>query len=256
MSKMMTVGVAVAIAVAACKARSPRQTVADAETPKVVQVWPGMEIASVADIPHELAAPWRNGTFFLKGDKIPAHANQSLASCAGLAGVSEKDVRLTLEWERYSFREKLIRCSALVLVGTAQPARVSYVRDLVSADDPGDVLPAAVSPPAGSLPKAGGVTRADTSQPASGSWRALDPTLTFDRTGARAGYQELVVGGAYRGRLTWWAAGDFDGDGIEDVLMFSNLAPTGAANAPNVMRAFVLTRKQAGGPVSVVRQIR
>ena len=85
--------------------------------------------------------------------------------------------------------------------------------------------------------------------------RGLDPTLTFDRTGARAGYQELVVGGAYRGRLTWWAAGDFDGDGIEDVLMFSNLA-TVAANAPNVMRAFVLTRKQAGGPVSVVRQIR
>ena len=64
------------------------------------------------------------------------------------------------------------------------------------------------------------------------------------------------MGGAYRGRLTWWAAGDFDGDGVEDVVMFSNLAPTAAANAPNVMRAFVLTRRQAGGPVTVVKQIR
>lgn len=64
------------------------------------------------------------------------------------------------------------------------------------------------------------------------------------------------MGGAYRGRLTGWAAGDFDGDGVEDVVMFSNLAPTAAANAPNVMRAFVLTRRQAGGPVTVVKQIR
>ncbi|HMC95200.1 MAG TPA: hypothetical protein VKO16_10570, partial [Polyangia bacterium] len=88
------------------------------------------------------------------------------------------------------------------------------------------------------------------------SWRAADPSLTFDRSGARAGFHELIVGGAYRGRLTWWAAGDVDGDGIEDVVMFSNLAPTrdGASDAPNIMRAFVLTRKQRGGPVTIVQR--
>ena len=116
-----------------------------------------------------------------------------------------------------------------------------------------------VSPSAEILPKPASAPAADPSLTASGSfrsWRASNPTLTFDRTGARAGYQELVVGGTYRGRLTWWAAGDFDGDGVEDVVMFSNLAPTTAANAPNVMRAFVLTRKQSGGPVTLVEQIR
>jgi len=245
----------VAMALTACNARSSRTTVADAGTPSVVQVWPGMEVATVADIPNELAAPWKNGTFFLKGDGTSTHANRPLASCADLTGVSENDVRLGFEWERYSLREKLIRCSALVLVRTARPARVSYVRDLVSASDPGDVLPAAVAPAIRSAPKPGSVAASD-APPAAGSWRGIDPTLTFDSTGARAGYEELVVGGAYRGRLTWWAAGDFDGDNIEDVLMFSNLAPTAVANAPNVIRAFVLTRKQAGGPVTVVKQLR
>jgi hypothetical protein len=36
---------------------------------------------------------------------------------------------------------------------------------------------------------------------------------------------------------------DFDRHGVEDVVMFSNLGPTAAANAPNVIRTFVLTRK-------------
>ena len=208
----------------------------------------------MADIPNEWVAPWKNGTFFLK--HLSPHRPESIASCADLAGVSESEVRLSLEWERYSLREKLLRCGALAEVRNARPARVSYVRDLVSSDDPGGVLPALVSPGAEILRKPADAAAADPSVNAHRSWRDSDPTLTFDRTGARAGYQELVVGGAYRGRLTWWAAGDFDGDGVEDVLMFSNLAPIAAANAPNVMRAFVLTRKQAGGPVTLVKQIR
>lgn len=256
MTKTVTVALVTAIAASACNARSPRTPVADSGTPSEVRVWPGMEVATAADIPNEWGAPWKNGTFFLKGEKLPTHGARRLASCADLAGVSESDVRLTLEWERYSLREKLIRCGALAEVRNAHPARVSYVRDLVSMDDPGDVLPAAVAPAADTLPKPAQALATDTSFTATRVWRAIDPTLTYDRTGARAGYQELVVGGAYRGRLTWWAAGDFDGDGVEDVVMFSNLAPTAAANAPNVMRAFVLTRRQAGGPVTVVKQIR
>jgi hypothetical protein len=246
-----------ALAVTACSARSRRAPGTDPGTPSEVQVWPGMEVATVADIPNEWVAPWKNGTFFLKN--LSPHRPESIASCADLAGVSESEVRLSLEWERYSLREKVIRCGALAEVRNARPARVSYVRDLVSSDDPGGVLPAVVSPSVEILPKPASAPAADPSLTASGSsrsWRASDPTLTFDRSSARAGYQELVVGGSYRGRLTWWAAGDFDGDGAEDVLMFSNLAPTAAANAPNVMRAFVLTRKLAGGPVTVVKQIR
>ncbi len=255
MTKTMIVALAAAIAAGACSARSHPKAAVESAAPRV-QVWPGMEVASVADIPGAWAAPWTNGTFFLKDDKLPAHAARRLARCANLAGVSEGDVRLSLEWERYSLREKLLRCGALAEVAKAHPARVSHVRDLVSMNDPGDVLPAAVSPAAAAPAKAADPAAAASPLTASASWRARDPTLTFDRGGARPGYQELVVGGAYRGRLTWWAAGDFDGDGVEDVVMFSNLAPTAAANAPNVMRAFVLTRKQAGGPVTIVKEIR
>src|SRR5439155_21155147 len=104
-----------------------------------------------------------------------------------------------------------------------RPARASYIRDLVEAADPGNLLPAAVSPAA--APDAGA---APVMPPgAGGSWRSSDPTLTFDGAGARPGYHEFIVGGAYRGRVGWWATGDFDGDGLEDAVLFLNLAPTG-----------------------------
>lgn len=254
MTKTRTAVLVMAIVAGACSTRSRPTSGTDSDAPTGVRVWPGMEVATVADIPREWVTPWKNGTFFLK--KLSPHRPESIASCADLAGVSESEVRLSLEWERYNLREKLIRCEALAEVKNARPARVSHVGDLVTSEDPGNLLPASVAPAADTSPQSADAAAAGPSPTASRSWRALDPTLTFDRTGARAGYQELVVGGAYRGRLTWWAAGDFDGDGVEDVVMFSNLAPTTAPNAPNVMRAFVLTRKQAGGPVTVVRQIR
>jgi hypothetical protein len=123
----------------------------------------------------------------------------------------------------------------------ARPARVSYLRDVILADDPGELLPAAVSP------------RADPPATAA-SWRATDPTLTFDRAGGRPGFQELIVGGAFRGRLSWWAAGDFDGDGVEDAVLFSNLASTAASDAPNVQRSFLVTRRQPGAPVTITKR--
>jgi hypothetical protein len=208
-----------------------------------VQLWPGItEETSPSDLSTAWTAPWLNGSFVLKEDQLPGHGVRLLTSCADLEGVAETDVRLGPGWEHYNFREKSVRCRVMARMRTAHAARVGYARDLVESDDPGDLLPAAVAPAEGAAVAA------------ARSWRAVDPTLKFGREGARGGYHELVVRGAYRGRLTWWGAGDFDGDGIEDVVMFSNLAPGGGGGGdpPNVMRAFILTRRSPGGPVTIV----
>jgi len=209
-----------------------------------VQLWPGItEETTPSNLSTAWTAGWLNGTFFLKFGSLPARTARRLASCADLAGVTESDVELGLGWEHYNFRGKSVRCRVMARLRSAQPARVSYVRDLVESSDPGDLLPAEVAPV-----RIGGAAR---------SWRAADPTLTFDRDGAREGYHELIVHGSYRGRLTWWGAGDFDGDGIEDVVMFSNLTPSsdgGSAATAAIMRAFVLTRREPGGTVTVVER--
>jgi hypothetical protein len=233
--------VVLAMAVAGCTSRSRRIAGWDGGTDGAVEVWPGLALASIADLPNEWKAGWTNGTLLLRDDKFPGRRQRSLSSCADLAGVAEGDVRVGLDWEREIVREKLIRCAVLSALMRARPARVSYLRDVILADDPGALLPAAVSP--GRDPPA-----------TAPSWRATDPTLTFDRASGRPGYQELIVGGAFRGRLSWWAAGDFDGDGIEDAILFSNLASTAVTDAPNVKRAFLVTRRQPAAPLTVIKR--
>ncbi len=239
-------GLALALSGAlACKG-APRATTTGAEDGGNgrVQLWPGItEETSPSDLATAWTAPWLNGAFSLKAGALPDHKVRRLSSCADLTGVAENDVVLSQAWEHYGFREKSVRCRVMSRLRAARPARVGYVRDLVESDDPGELLPAAVAPEPG--PNVGGAR----------SWRAADPTLKFDREGARGGYHELIVRGAYRGRLTWWAAGDIDGDGIEDVVMFTNLARNrdgATASLDNVMRAFALTRRREGGPVVIV----
>jgi len=230
----------------ACKGAPPATTTAaqDGGSSRV-QLWPGItEETSPGDLSTAWTSSWLNGAFSLKDGVLPDHPIRRLTSCADLEGVAENDVVLSRGWEHYNFREKFVRCRVMSRLRTARAARVGYVRDLVELDDLGDVLPAGVAPVLGPDAK-------------THSWRAADPTLKFDREGARGGYHELIVHGAYRGRVTWLAAGDLDGDGIEDVVLFSNLARSSegpGATLDNIIRAFALTRRQPGGAVSIVEQ--
>ncbi|MFY0526719.1 hypothetical protein ACN28I_27440 [Archangium gephyra] len=52
------------------------------------------------------------------------------------------------------------------------------------------------------------------------------------------------------GYLQWWATGDFNADGDEDVLVFRSLGATGATIADPA--AFVLTRTQPRGVLQVL----
>jgi len=208
-----------------------------------VEIWPGLVEGTPDDLALAWQAPWLNGTFVLKDGRFPNRADRRLLSCADLNGIQADDVQLGPAWERYNFTEKSIRCRALALARRATHAPAGYLEDVVSSNDPGDLLPAAMAP-----------TASPTNNQAP-SWHAVDPTLTFDRAAARADHRELVVGGTYRGRMTWWASGDFNGDGLADALVFLNLARTSNPDAPNIMRAFVLTRRQPHGPVTVLQQI-
>jgi hypothetical protein len=225
---------------AACKrATPPEPTSAPApvpqRAPRGVDVYPGLIESGSDDLAVGWTAPWLNGTIVSKDGQ------RHLVNCADLQGVKEADVQLGPQWERDGFREKSIRCRALALVRRATAPRVGYLADLVGSNDPGDVLPAALSPEASKHREAR-------------SWRAADPKLSFDRAAARPNYRELAVRGKYEGLLDWWAMGDFDGDGVADAALFLNLTPSGDPNAPNIIRGFVVTRRQAGGPVTVVER--
>jgi hypothetical protein len=241
---------ALTVALVMCGSSScKRAPVAPASLPgdgaRGVEVWPGLAEEAPGDVVAAWTAPWLNGLFFIKNGHATSHKQRRIANCAALDGIREDDVELGPEWEHYNFREKSIRCRAMARVRGATGARVGYLRDVLASNDPGDLLPSSLV--TGPKPSA--------SLGPGSSWRAVDPTLRFDRAGARADHRELVLQGVFRGRLTWWAGGDFDGDGVEDALVFLNLAPTNDPNAPNVMRAFIITRRQPDAPVTIVEKL-
>ena len=240
-----TLAVALAVVLSGCKKKAPPSAAAT-DAPGPIVVWPGMNVSSASALPKARTAPWDNGSFLLKDGKLPEHKVRRIASCADLAGVAEDDVVIGHAWERYDFRGESIRCRVIAALIAAHPSRTGFVRDLVFADDPGGLLPAAVGP-----------TPVPATSPAR-TWRAAEPTLTLDRDGARPDHHEVIAHGPFNGRLTWWAAADFDGDGIEDIVLFSNLTPSRtsapSADTDAVMRAFVLTRRQAGDPVTILER--
>jgi hypothetical protein len=243
-TSLASLALAVAGSVLACHSRDDHAP--PASTAKGVQLWPGIsEETTPSSLAEAWTGPWLNGMFSFQDGKRLDRTVRTVSSCADLAGVAESDVRLALGWEHYTFREKSVRCRVIGRLRTAHAASVSYSRDLVFSDDPGSVLPAVVAPGAASGVQDGR------------SWRAADPALTFSRDGARGGYHELIAHDSeYRGRLTWVAAGDLDGDGAEDVVMLSNFARIQGNPDPsfNVVRAFALTRRHPGSPVTIVER--
>jgi hypothetical protein len=143
----------------------------------------------------------------------------------------------------------LLRCRGLALAAKAKPARVSFVRDVLAAAEPGDALPADLAL-AISREEAAAVKRASR---AGRSWRALDKKLSFAETPAdeRARRMLRFQGDGVGGVLEWWAAGDVDGDGMEDLLVHRVGGPDGGTL--QVLDLFVLTRTTPKGVLRVIK---
>ncbi|WP_170205853.1 hypothetical protein [Archangium gephyra] len=161
------------------------------------------------------------------------------------------DVDVTVTQEFHAFQMKAIQCLALRRVARAQPSRVSHVRDVLTMQAPGDVLPAALAAAFSDEDVAGLAQAARVGR----SWRDFDKALQFEEAPNGAHWRELLVQSeSDEGYLQWWATGDFNADGYEDVLVFRSLGATGGTIAD--LAAFVLTRTQPKGVLQVLERLR
>lgn len=129
-------------------------------------------------------------------------------------------------------------CLVLHELWSAKPARASYLHDL-----PWDarVLPLPESERAAGAAAGFGQT-----------WRDFDPSAAA-AADARGPDEIVVTGKGFIERLILWGRGDFNGDGLEDLLVqsFDTLTEGTYRNT----RLFVLTRRTADVPLSVVRSL-
>ena len=116
---------------------------------------------------------------------------------------------------------------------------------------PGEVLPAAL---AAAFSDEDAERLAQAAR-AGRSWRDFDKALRFEAAPNEARGHELEVRTeGDEGYLQWWATGDFNADGYEDVLVFRSLGATGGTIADPA--AFVLTRAQPRGVLQVLERLR
>jgi hypothetical protein len=130
------------------------------------------------------------------------------------------------------------QCDVLLLVLKAKPSRASYVTDFKLDEDALDLLPLSLS----SILSNDEERAADKTERRGLSWKKFKPGLKLVKKGAN--WMAVEEPGEARISLEIKAFGDFNGDGIEDVLLFKS---TSAINATfRYYEPVILTRTADG----------
>ncbi len=147
--------------------------------------------------------------------------------------------------DRDQRRLQLLRadCRALDLLRSARPARRSAIGD--AWRDP-RYLPPTLS----FLPSAESRHQALAAQYKGLSWKDSEPGVRVTSSGPK---QIAMDTGSGVVRLEWYARGDFDGDGVEDVLV--RVATYAKQGTYATIRLFLLTRDSPEQVLRVLREI-
>lgn len=192
-----------------------------------------LKVTSRADLERRLRAPFGDGVAHPAGI---LNCRQLLARKGHLPQASNQEFQAE--------RSTMAECTVYRELSRAVPARSSYVRNLAWDEHVLPLLPSqlAITVSAESTRAAGLAANQDR------GWQDFDPSITADESSK--GPEEIVVAGnGFSERLVLWGRGDFNGDGVEDLLVqsFDTLTDGTYRNT----RLFLLTRHAANDRLSV-----
>lgn len=204
--------------------------------------------ATRAAVEQLLARPWLEAIDVQReaaeGDRMPT----TLESCSDYLDVAGLRMRPIARGNLSGiFQARALDCQAMALTLAAQPAVISYLRPFAFDEGLPDRLPWQVA-----MIMSGSEAQRIADERPNSTWRQalFGPLTGFSSCGTHCGrYGD--PGAEQRVRLV--GRGDFDGDGIEDMLLSSSDAAIGGSY--RAVRMFVLTRRQPGGNVELVREL-
>ncbi|MBL8482691.1 MAG: hypothetical protein JNJ60_10870 [Rhodocyclaceae bacterium] len=172
---------------------------------------------------------------------VPARA----VDCASLLALRGAGYEPRGNWAFAAERAEGARCLALSALRGARAARLSQVADFRLDGHAAALLPAALAV-SFSRDQAAAALRA-----AQGgvSWQDWQPALSARAEGDRL----VITDDVSRAVVRLYARADFDGDGIEDLLVAVDEAATSGSYENT--RLWLLTRRDPGGVLSVLRQL-
>ncbi len=235
---------------------------ASAAEPEEYPIWwsPTLELESLDKIDERLDRPFwphEDGLRIYKEVEGNYWKKVIATDCVELLGLSADGFYALENWDLYLQLFHAARCRAIRLLGAARPAETSYLRDFALTPETVEYLPAMINIAPGCARFCRHVAASANRVPMSQFEMVLGADVVHvDAELSTPNWSYLT-----RPFLTVWTAGweinleivgrgDFDGDGVDDVLVLVN----GAAMAGRqvAVNLFVLTRGKAGTVLRVV----
>jgi hypothetical protein len=206
-----------------------------------VQWSPKLRLMNQSAIPSRLNEPFESSISVVKAGQRASVSNCSeylKLSALGFAPAADRDARLLRSWGA--------DCQALQALRGALPARVSWLKDFhLDAQAVGYLPPnlaASVSPDDEQNARAAAARGL--------SWRQYQSGL---RATTADGSLSVMEDGTST-RLEIYARGDFDHDGLEDILLRADVAFSGGSYTDT--RLFLLTRNSRRARLRLLREFK
>ncbi|QSQ27252.1 hypothetical protein JY651_21075 [Pyxidicoccus parkwayensis] len=210
-------------------------------------VYRSLMISTPEEASAALTREW-SYTLGLRDGHLPQRKDRDIRRCTQTEGVALGDLDVTATVELYPAQAQLIRCRALKLVTLARPSKISHVRNLFATKELGKVLPAELAP----VFTPDEVEERARAGRAGQTWSEVDSKVRFERD-PDLEHVIHVTGQDVSGTLELRARGDFNGDGIEDVLLDRSMGPEGGSAVD--MATFLMTRTQPGGALTLLERL-
>ena len=227
------------LSVAACSAQST-----DGPTSYPIRWTAILDLPDLQAIEQRLAQTWSDALQMWPDNRRP------MPTGAGPLAVTDCPSYFRLSGQGYEarpYRSQLaqgVECHALKGLAGARPARLSYLYDFHLTEETPGMLP-----PGLSLVLSDEEERKVAAADAKGlSWRDYEP-LTASPQGATA---LRVEGDGWGMRLSLYAWADFDGDGVEDILVKSQ--GWLSEGSYQTTRLFALTRTARGERLELMKE--
>lgn len=195
-----------------------------------------------------LSEPWPDPIDVQSEAPREDRAPTTLGSCSDYLDLADRRLRpVHGGTTRVILQARALTCQAARLTLAAQPAAISHLRTLAFDADLPDHLPWQVA-----MILSGSEAQQIAAERPDASWReALFTPLTgFSSCGEHCGrYDDESA----TQTVQLVARGDFDGDGIEDVLLSAYDTAKGGSHQSS--RMFVLTRRTPDGEIELIREL-
>jgi hypothetical protein len=198
-----------------------------------------LNLMNLSDIDQALGKP------FDERISVASGSNQAqVGNCFDYLKYSDAGYKADSDFQMRMLESLGADCRALALLKDAAPARVSYLQDFRLDTSAPAMLPAQFAIIVSNEEQQSLAAAAHANK----SWLEYQPKLKAEQANGRL----TVDAAGMRGVLRLYARGDFNGDGVEDLLIREDYAALGGTYSGS--RLFLLTRRRGERVLQVLKE--